>query len=197
MAVLAAAPAAAQTSVCAGLPETGSVGAPGRPVVTTPVPNADRTLRCPDDFTLDTFARPSRCVLPGIVATEGNPRAACYAGLPLGPLAPLPVRSRPTRSCDRPVTTAILRLSGPNAGLGDAVLTIIPETGVTATTLSASGGDVPIAEDPIVQGCFGYACRLLKLEITGRAAPIVRVQLAFPDGAKTEQSLKLPEYCPH
>lgn len=195
--VLAASPAAAQNSVCAALPLEGSVGAPGREQVKPPVPNADRSLRCPDDFRLDTFARPPRCVLPGIVAVEGNPRAACYAALPLGPLAPLPVRSRPTRSCDRQVTTTIVRLSGPNAGLGDAALTIAPDTGITATTLYASGGDVAIAEDPVVQGCFGHECRLVRLEITPRAAPMVRVQLAFPDGARTEQVLKLPEYCPH
>jgi hypothetical protein len=193
-AIAAGAPA---SSICAALPETGRVGAPGREYVLPPVPNADRTLRCPDDFRLDNFARPPRCVAPGIKAVDGNPRVACYAGLPLGPLAPLPMRSRPTRSCDTGNFTTIIRLSGTNVGLADAALAIVPDTGITATPLNASGDDVPVGEDPVVQGCFGYDCRLVKLVITARATPIVRVQVALPGRNPVEQLLKLPEYCPH
>ncbi|MBC7521182.1 MAG: hypothetical protein H7268_08830 [Sandarakinorhabdus sp.] len=184
-------------SICAALAEAGRVGAAGRDRVAPAVPNADRTLRCPDDFRIDNLARPPRCVAPGIKAVDGNPRAACLAGLPLGPMAPLPVRNRPTRSCDTGKFTTIIRLSGTNIGLADAALAIVPDTGITATTLFASADDVPEGEDPVVQGCFGYDCRLVKLVITPRAAPIVRVQIALPGRDPVEQLLKLPEYCPH
>lgn len=195
-ALFAAAPAFAQSSPCAALPEAGRIGTPGSDRIATPVPNPDRTLRCPDDFRLDSFARPPRCTAPGITPAEGSPRAACYAALPLGPLAPLPVRSRPTRSCDTATTVTILRLTGPNIGLADAVLTVVPADGITATTLTAIGGEVPVAEDPVVQGCFGHDCRLVKLEITARAAPTVSVRVTMPGQPYVDQRLDLPEYCP-
>lgn len=196
LAGLATGPALAQASVCAALPETGRVGKAGTAVIKPPIPNADRTLRCPDDFRLEAFARPPRCIGTGVKAEDGSPRAACYAGLPLGPLAPLPPRSRPTRSCGKSKSVTIVRLSGINVGLADAALSIRPPDGVTATTLTAIGGEVPLAEDPVVQGCFGFDCRLVRLEITAKAAPAVRVEVALPGGARVDEVLKLPEYCP-
>lgn len=195
-ALLAAAPARAQSSACAALPETGRIGVAGRDRIATPVPNADRTLRCPDDFRLEALARPPRCVAPGIDTADGDPRAACYAALALGPMAPLPARSRPTRSCDTPVTTTILRLSGRNLGLSDVELAAIPAVGLTLTTLAAIGPDVDPALDPVVQGCFAPDCRLVKLEITAEAPPQTRLQARLPGGASTEQPLALPIHCP-
>ena len=190
------APALAQSSSCAALPESGRVAAPGADRTATPVPNADRTLHCPDDYTLNALARPPKCTQPGIEPTEGSPRSACYAALPLGPIADLPARSRPTRSCDKPRTTTIIRLTGNNIGLADTALTITPPTGITATTLSVTGDKVPPGEDPVLQSCFAHQCRLVKLEITGKAAPLVAIALAFPGQPSATATLKLPEYCP-
>lgn len=196
--LLAAVPATAQTpvSACAALPESGRIGTPGRDRTAAATPNPDRTLRCPDDFRLEALARPPRCVAPGIDAMDGNPRAACYAALALGPMAPLPARSRPTRSCDTPAITTILRLEGRNLGLGDVAINVAPATGITLTTLTETGPDVAVALDPIVQGCFAPDCRLVKLEITWEAPAQTRVQARLPDGEPVEQILALPIHCP-
>lgn len=194
--LFAAAPAFAQASSCAALPETGRVAAPAPDRSVAPVPNADRSLRCPDDFTLNALARPPKCTAPGIKPVEGSPRSACYAALPLGPLADLAPPSRPTRSCETRTTTTILRLTGRNVGLADAVLTITPPAGITATTLTAAGTDVPVDADPVLQSCFAHQCRLVKLDITAKAAPQVAVTLAFPGQQSVTTTLKLPEYCP-
>lgn len=202
-ALFAAAPAQAQAqapqapvSACAVLPDSGRVGTPGRDRVTAALPNTDRTLRCPDDFRLEALARPPRCVAPGIDVVDGNPRGACYAALALGPMAPLPARSRPTRSCDTPVTSTILRLEGRNLGLGDVAVSVMPATGVTVTTLTASGPDVDAALDPVVQGCFAPDCRMVRLAITAEASPQVRVQARLPEGEAVDQTMALPIYCP-
>jgi hypothetical protein len=197
-ALLAAAPALAQTpaSACAALPDSGRIGTPGRDRVTAAVPNADRSLRCPDDFRLEALARPPRCVASGIEVVDGNPRAACYAALALGPMAPLPARSRPTRSCDTPVTSTILRIAGRNLGLADVAISLMPATGITLTLLTETGPDVPIDADPIVQGCFAPDCRLVRLEITAAAPPQLRVQARLPEREPVEQPLALPVHCP-
>jgi hypothetical protein len=198
LAALLAAPAAAQLppSACAVLPESGRIGVPGRNRSVAATPNPDRTLRCPDDFRLEALARPPRCVAPGIDVEDGNPRAVCYAALALGPMAPLPVRSRPTRSCDKPVTTTVLRLQGRNLGLGDVTITMAPATGITLSTLTETGPDVPVELDPIVQGCFAPDCRLVKLEISWEAPAQTRVQARLPEGEPVEQILALPVHCP-
>jgi hypothetical protein len=200
-ALLAAAPAQAQAppapvSACAVLPESGRIGTPGLDRITAAVPNSDRTLRCPDDFRLEALARPPRCVAPGIEVVDGNPRAACYAALTLGPMAPLPARSRPTRSCDTPVTTAILRIEGRNLGLADVAINLAPATGITLALLTETGPDVPVHADPVVQGCFAPDCRLVRLEISAAAPPQVRLQARLPGGEAVEQSLALPIHCP-
>jgi hypothetical protein len=197
--LLAAAPAMAQSppaSACAALPETGRIGIPGRDRVVAATPNPDRTLRCPDDFRLEALARPPRCVAPGIDVADGNPRAACYTRLALGPMAPLPPRSRPTRSCDTPVTSTILRVEGRNLGLGDVSIGLMPATGITLTLLAESGPDVVVDADPVVQGCFAPDCRLVKLDITAAAPPSVRLQARLPDGEPVEQAVALPVHCP-
>jgi hypothetical protein len=135
-------------------------------------------------------------VAPGIEAVDGNPRAACYAALALGPMAPLPGRSRPTRSCDTPVTTTILRIEGRNLGLADVELALTPATGLTLTMLTAAGPEVDVALDPLVQGCFAPDCRLVKLEITAEAPPQTRLRARVPGGASAEQPLSLPIHCP-
>lgn len=186
----------APVSACAALPDNGRIGVPGRDRVVFATPNPDRTLRCPDDFRLEALARPPRCVAPGIDVEDGNPRAACYAALALGPMAPLPARSRPTRSCDSPVTTTILRIEGRNLGLGDVAISLLPAPGITLGLLAESGPDVPVEADPIVQGCFAPDCRLVRLEITAAAAPQIKVQARLPGGDPVEASLALPVHCP-
>jgi hypothetical protein len=194
-ALLAASPARAHSSAYAALPEAGRIGVAGRDRITSPVPNADRTLRDPDDW-LEPLARPARCVASGIEVVDGNPRAACYAALGLGPMAPPSARSRPTGGCDTPVTTTILRLEGRNLGLGDVAISVAPATGVTLTTLTQTGPDVPIEAAAIVQGCFAPDCRLVRLEITAEALPEVRLQARLPQGEAVEQVLALPIHCP-
>ena len=127
---------------------------------------------------------------------DGNPRAACYAALALGPMAPLPPRTRPTRSCDTPVTTTILRIEGRNLGLADVEMALAPATGLTLATLTATGPEVDVALDPLVQGCFAPDCRLVKLEITAQAPPQTRLLARVPGGASAEELLALPIYCP-
>ena len=190
-------PAPTQASVCAGLPETGPVASPGRDVEVPPTPAADRTLTCPDDFRLDLKSRVPRCVRPGIKAVDGSPRAQCYAALPLGPLAPIAERRRPTRTCSTPRAVTIIRLSGANVGLADTAVTVVPDAGITLTSLTAADAKVPQAENPVLQNCFAFACRLVKLEITSRAAPQVQVRVALPGRDPVVQTLKLRETCPH
>lgn len=186
----------APSSACAALPETGRIGVPARDRTAPATPDPDRSLRCPDDFRLEALARPPRCVAPGIDVADGNPRAACYAALALGPMAPLPPRSRPTRSCDTPVITTILRISGRNLGLADVAINLAPATGLTLTTLTETGPEVDVALDPIVQGCFAPDCRLVRLEITAQAPAQTRVQARLPGGEPVEQLLALPVHCP-
>lgn len=196
LAMLVAAPAFSQSSVCAALPETGPVSEPGPLEIAQPTPMGDRSLSCPDGFRLEFGGRIPRCTRPGLTIVDGNPRAACYAALPLGPLAPLPSRTRPTRTCPAPVTTTILRLEGANVGLADAIVSALPADGLKLTPLVAAGADVDPQENPVVQNCFGFRCRLVKLEIESNAAAEVRVRVALPGRDAVEETLKLPESCP-
>lgn len=196
-AILLAVPGAvlAQASVCAALPEAGAVGEKVADVMVMPVPRGDRGVQCPDDFSLDVRGRMPMCTGPGVKAVDGNPRAMCYAALPLGPLAALKPHSRPTRTCPAATTAAIIRLEGTNAGLSDVKVSVVPDDGITLVTLADAAAENP-AENPVVQGCFGFRCRLVKLEITAKASAQVRLQMMLPGGEPVETQLKLPEYCP-
>lgn len=196
LAALAASPAMAQSSVCAALPETGPVSEPGPLEIAQPTPMGDRSLSCPDGFRLELGGRIPRCTRPGLTVVDGNPRAACYAALPFGPLAPLPPRSRPTRTCPNPVTTTILRLEGASIGLADAVVSVVPADGIKLTPLSDAGPDVAPDQNPVVQNCFGFTCRLVKLEIESSAGTQVRLRVTLPGRDPAEEILKLPESCP-
>jgi hypothetical protein len=192
---LGAGAAFAQASVCAAFPETGKVARPAAAASVAPTPTGDRRLRCPDGFRLDVASRLPRCTRPGVAAVDGNPREDCYAALPLGPLAPVADRSRPTRTCPVRQTTSVVRLAGTNIGLSDVAVTVAPETGITVTLLADYGPDVAEAENPVIQKCFGFDCRLVRLDITARAAPVVELRLAVPGRDPVATSIKLPEYC--
>lgn len=197
IAMLLAAPTAAwaQASVCAALAEAGAVPRAAGEVIAIPTPRPDRRLKCPYAFRLDLGGRLPVCRRAGLTRVDGSPRAMCYQALPVGPIAELAPRSRPTRSCATPANTSILRLEGANIGLSDVALTVTPAAGITITTLAASGGDVPEAEDPVLQGCFGFRCRLVKLEATALAAAEVRLRASAPGGEPAEVVIKLPEDC--
>lgn len=180
-------------SACAALPESGLVGQPAAAVVVTPMPNADRSLTCPDDFRLDMTTRVPECTRPGLKAVDGNPRASCYAALPLGPLAGLLTRSRPTRSCTRRTSTTIVRLEGINVGWSDAIVTATPDAGITITTLDDAAADA--LENPVVTACFPWACRLIKLEITAAAAPRIELRVTLPGKEYVGETLDLEARC--
>ncbi|MFZ4689992.1 MAG: hypothetical protein ACOYLS_12190 [Polymorphobacter sp.] len=191
----AASPPAAvpPASACAALPETGKVAAPGPDVVVPARPTPDRKLACPDDFRLDLAARLPRCVRPGIRVVDGNPRAACHAAMPVGPIAAIADRHRPTRSCPVPRIDSIVHIDGANVGWSDAVVSVSPPEGVTLVTLSAS--DAAEAENPVLQRCFAFACRLVKLTVTAAAAPQLRLRIAVP-GQAAEATIVLRATCP-
>ncbi len=189
----ASAPAA---SVCAALPETGPVSRPGPPEVVAARPSADRKLSCPDGFRLDVSGRMPMCLRPGIRVVDGNPRNVCYAALPFGPIAAIAPRYKPTRSCATQKLTTIIRIDAPNAGIADADFSVVPPDGITVTLLTTSGAEVDKTENPVVQGCFAFACRLVKLEIGPRAAAQVELRLALPGPEPIGQTVRLVESCP-
>ncbi len=198
--LFAAAPALAQAplaaSVCAALPESGQVAAPGPPEIVPPRPGADRRLICPADFRLDVTGRMPMCLRPGTRVVDGSPRDACYAALPFGPIAAIAPRQRPTRSCATRTLTTIVRIDGANAGVGDATFSVVAPDGIIATPLTASGADVDKAENPVVQRCFAFACRLVKLQIGSRAAASVALQLQLPGRDPISQTVRLTDDCP-
>ena len=198
--LIAAAPALAQalgSSVCAALPESGQVAMPGLPEIVPARPAADRRLVCPDSFRLDTPGRLPTCLRSGIKVVDGNPRNACYAALPFGPLATIAPRHRPTRTCATRTLSTIVRIDGANAGIADAVFSVVPPDGITVTPLTASAADVEKAENPVLQGCFAFSCRLVKLEIGVRAAARIALQLQLPGRDPISQAVRLTEDCPH
>lgn len=200
LAALVAAPVLPQgvgASACAALPESGPVAMPGPPVIVPARPAADRHLRCPDGLRLDASANMPICIGTGIKVVDGSPRNACYAALPFGPIAPLTPRLKPTRSCPVRSLATIIRIEGANAGVSDAVLTAVPPDGITLTTLTASGNDVKEIENPVLQRCFGFACRLVKLEAGSKAAATVELRLQLPGRDAISQTVKLVEECPH
>ena len=200
LAALIAAPVLPQAigaSVCAALPEFGPVAMPGPPVIAPAKPTADRHLRCPDGFKLDASANMPICAGPGIKVVDGSPRNACYAALPLGPIAPIAPRLKPTRTCAVRSLATIIRIEGANAGVSDAILTAVPPDGITLTTLTTSDSDVKQAENPVLQRCFGFACRLVKLEAGSTAAATIELRLQIPGRTAVGQTLKLEDDCPH
>ncbi|WP_426165747.1 hypothetical protein [Sandarakinorhabdus sp. DWP1-3-1] len=199
--LLAAEPPAAApvpgASVCAALPETGPVARPGPPEIVAPKPTADRKLSCPDDFRLDVTGRMPMCLRAGIRVVDGSPRNACYAALPFGPIAAIAPRHKPTHSCPTSRLTTIVRIDGANAGVADAAVSVVPPDGITVTSLTASGADVDRNENPVLQGCFAFACRLVKLEIGPRAAARVELRLTLPGRDPISQAVRLADDCPH
>ncbi len=183
-------------SACATLPERGMVAKSG-PDETTParlLPN--RSYSCAPGSRLDLTGRLPVCITPGVKAVEGSPRAECYARLPLGPFADIGARQRPTRSCPTSRLSTIVRLEGTGAGLSDVTLAIVPEGPVVATTLNAIGEAVPPDENPLLQNCFPFDCRLVKLEISNKAPDKVTLELRLPKGDPVTAEVKLAPVCP-
>jgi hypothetical protein len=183
-------------SPCAGLPETGKVAAAGSDESFPPRLLPNRSYSCPPGSRLDLSGRLPICVRPGAKVVEGNPRAACYARLPLGPFAAITPRQRPTRSCPTSRLTSIVRLEGPGAGFSDVTLISVPETGVTVTTLNATDELAPVDENPILQNCFPFECRLLKLEISNKATDKLTLELRLPGGDPAIAEIRLAPTCP-
>lgn len=194
--VMLAGPAFAQASICAALPEAGQVAQPAGETATMPRVRPDRSLACPPEARLDFSDRLPRCLAAALKPMEGNPRQACYAGLPLGPLAPLAPRDRPTRSCPERRLTHILKLIGPNAGLADVGIAAVPETGLTVTTLADNGPKAPAEENPVLQDCFGYGCRLVKLTVASEAPDTAVLRLSLPGRDPVDVGLPLATRCP-
>lgn len=201
-AVLAAQAAARAASVinvaspCAGLPETGRVAETAPDERFAPRLSPTRAFSCPADARLDLSGRLPQCVRAGTKAVEGSPRAACYAALPLGPFADIGPRQRPTRSCPTSRLTSIVRLEGPGAGYSDVTLSVVPEAGVTATTLNNIDPNTPVDENPILQNCFAFNCRLVKLEIGNKAPDKLRLELRLPRGDAVSTEVRLTPVCP-
>ncbi len=184
-------------SACFALPQSGPVPRPAATVAVPARPIADHSLHCDAPFRLDTSGRMPQCVRPGIKAVDGNPREMCNAAMPLGPIADVAQRSRPTRSCTPAATETIVRLDGANLGWADVAITVVPDRGITMTTLSDTSDNAPPAENPVLQGCFAFQCRLVKLTIDGAAAPQIELRAALPGRDYAAVTIKLPVYCPH
>jgi hypothetical protein len=183
-------------SPCAGLPETGKVAAPAADESFPPRLLPNRSYACPPGARLDLSGRLPLCIRSGTTTVDGNPRAQCYARLPLGPFATISPRQRPTRSCPTSRLTAIVRLEGPGAGFSDVGMTLVPEGGVTATTLALTDPATPVDENPILQNCFPFDCRLVKLDISNRATDKVRLELRLPERDPVSAEIKLAPTCP-
>lgn len=183
-------------SPCAGLPEEGKVAEAGKDESFPPRLLPNRSYSCPPGARLDLSGRLPMCQRPGSKVVDGNPRAACYARLPLGPFTAITPRQRPTRSCPTSRLTSIVRLEGPGAGFSDVAMTIVPEGGVTVTTLNATDALAPVDENPILQNCFPFECRLLKLEISNKATDRIRLDLRLPGGDPVSAEIRLAAVCP-
>lgn len=183
-------------SPCAGLPETGKVAEAGKDESFPPRLLPNRSYSCPPGSRLDLSGRLPLCIRPGAKVVDGSPRAQCYARLPLGPFAAITPRQRPTRSCPTSRLTSIVRLEGPGAGFSDVTMAVVPEGGVTVTTLNATDELAPVDENPILQGCFPFDCRLVKLEISNKATDRIRLELRLPEGDPVVAEIKLAPVCP-
>ena len=188
-------PAMSAPSLCGHLPEAGGVAKPGPDEQVPARSRADRRLFCPPGFTLDLAARPVVCRRAAQQVVDGNPRAACRASLPLGPVADVEAQWRPTRSCPTGPIKAVLRLDGLNAGLAEVELTV-RSPGITAITLDEDSTGLPPGERPSAQGCFGHACRLVAVTVAADATDPARLELAIKDGATLMVPVPLTTHCP-
>jgi hypothetical protein len=184
-------------SACAALPETGPVPRPAGPVMVPARPTPEHGLHCDAPFRLDISGRMPQCVRPGIKVVDGNPREMCAAAMPLGPIADVAPRSRPTRSCTAANTETIVRLEGANLGWADVTIIAVPDRGITLTTLADTSDNAPETENPVLQGCFAYQCRLVKLSIDSTAASQIELRATLPGHDYQAVMIKLPIYCPH
>jgi hypothetical protein len=206
LALIAAPPAAAQTapkaappslpSLCAAMPEQGPVATAGPREFRPPRLLPDRRALCPPGWQLDGQQRPPMCARTGQRLVPGQPRAACLAGLPLGPIAPLPTLWRPTPGCAQKGLSAIVRLEGPGAGLGDVALDALPAAGITLETLARVADSVPPETNPAVQGCHAPSCRLVRITIAAAAADGARLRLILPGRDPISVLLRLESACP-
>lgn len=193
--LIGASPVMATPSLCAHLPEKGSVVAAAPPETAIARPRADRGLICPPGFRLDVSARIPACIRPGRGVVEGNPRAACLATLALGPVEPVPAQWRPTRSCPGGNISAIIRLDGANLGLAD-VDVASDSPGVTLATLTGDDKTLKPAERPAAQGCFAHQCRLLRISVSADAPDPLLLRFSIKDGASIVARIPLVTYCP-
>ena len=196
VALFAAGPVLAQASSCAALPEAGLVGQAAADVVLPATPTPTRSWRCPDDFRLQLQGRMPLCIGAGVKAVDGNPRKECYAAFPLGPVAPIAPRQRPTATCERRTLPTVVRIDAPNAGLSDVAISVVPDNDVKMTALTDSSADAPPNENPVLQHCFAFSCRLVKLEVGPRARDRVELRLALPGRDPVVQDIALPAACP-
>jgi hypothetical protein len=192
---LGALPAMAAPSLCAHLPEKGSVAAAALRESVAAKPRADRSLICPPGFVLETSARVPVCTRPGQAQVEGDPRAACRATLALGPVAPVPTQWRPTRSCPGGAITAVVRLEGDNLGLAD-VDVASDNPGVKVETLGEEDRGLTAAERPSAQGCFAHQCRLVRLSISADAPDDVLLRFSIKDGTSSIGRIPVSTHCP-
>jgi hypothetical protein len=206
LALIAAAPAAAQAapqaalpslpSLCAAMPEKGQVATAGPREFRPPRLLPDRRALCPPGWQLDGQQRPPMCGRIGQRLVPGQPRAVCLAGLPLGPIAPLPTLWRPTPGCAQKGLSAIVRLEGPGAGLGDVALDALPAAGITLETLASVADSVPPEANPAVQGCHAPNCRLVRITIAAAAADGARLRLILPGRDPETMPLRFESLCP-
>ncbi len=185
----------AAPSLCAHLPEKGSVAAAAPLESVAAKPRADRSLICPPGFVLETSARIPACTRPGQAQVEGDPRAACRASLALGPVAPVPAQWRPTRSCPGGAITAVVRLEGTNLGLADVDLAS-ESASVKAESVGEEDKGLKPAERPSAQGCFAHQCRLVRLSIAADAPDEVQLRFSIKDGASSTARIPVITHCP-
>lgn len=185
----------AAPSLCAHLPEKGSVAAAAPLESVAAKPRADRSLICPPGFVLETSARIPACTRPGQAQVEGDPRAACRASLALGPVAPAPTQWRPTRSCPGGAITAVVQLEGANLGLADVDLAS-ESASVKAESVGEEDKGLKPAERPSAQGCFAHQCRLVRLSIAADAPDDVLLRFSIKDGASSTARIPVITHCP-
>ena len=190
-----ASPVMAAPSLCAHLPEKGSVAAAAPLETAAARPRADRSLICPPGFRLDVAARLPVCTRPGRGMVEGDPRAACRATLALGPVSPVPAQWRPTRSCPGGAITAIVRLEGANLGLADVALAS-ESAGVKLQSLEDDSAGLQPAQRPSTQACFAHQCRLVRLTIAADAPDTVQLRFTIMDGAAAAARIPVVTHCP-
>ena len=193
--ILLSVPAKAAPSLCAHLPESGSIAAAAPAETMLPKPRADRSLICPPGWQLGVSARVPACVRPGQRAVAGNPRAACRVSLPLGPVAAVPPQWRPTRSCPGGAISAVVRLEGVNVGLADVAISSVSPS-VTLAMLDEDSADLAAADRPSAKGCFAHQCRLVRIGVAFDAPDAILLNLRIADGAAAVARIPVITHCP-